>query len=274
MCRMFAVRASHAGEVVGDLLLAEHSLYVQSQCDLTRRDHSDGWGMASYHGDSIRGVRRSSAAHQDEQFAIASRSKRATTVLAHVRRASKGLPKLENCHPFVWGRWAFMHNGTLTAVESLRPEMLRQMDSTLQSLILGETDSELMFYWLMQRLMDAEAIEGARCKSLSRLRRTLANSIALLDELNQNAEAERDSKLVAKLNVVLTNGSVLIATRLRNSLHYLQVEYPRPGKLPHRAISIASEPTDARPWQEIPNGSVISISSRLRIAIEPLEIAT
>jgi glutamine amidotransferase len=35
-----------------------------------------------------------------------------TTILAHVRAASPGLPVLEvNCHPFRMGRLTFMHNG-------------------------------------------------------------------------------------------------------------------------------------------------------------------
>ncbi len=263
MCRMFAVRASHAGEVVGDLLLAEHSLFVQSRCDLEKRDHSDGWGMASYHGTSVRRIRHAQAAYHDDRFAVASRSKRATTVLAHVRRASKGITKLENCHPFVWGRWSFMHNGTLTALEVLRERMLNEIESSARGLILGETDSELMFYWLMERLIAAGAVDDSRCRSLTKMRAVMAQSIRELDRRNQIAEA------VARLNVVLTNGSVLVATRLRNSLYELQVEYLRPGKRPHRSVSIASEPTDARPWQKIPDASVISISSHLRLVIEP-----
>lgn len=62
-------------------------------------------------------------------------------IIAHIRRASSGAPKLVNCHPFVrelWGEnWVFCHNGHLETFPNIT-------EKEKQS-VVGETDSELFF---------------------------------------------------------------------------------------------------------------------------------
>ena len=49
----------------------------------------------------------------DSQFDELAKSVATTTLVAHVRQASVGGTALVNTHPFVYGRWVFVHNGTL-----------------------------------------------------------------------------------------------------------------------------------------------------------------
>jgi predicted glutamine amidotransferase len=192
-------------------------------------------------------------------------------VIAHVRRASKGIPKLVNSHPFVFGQWVFAHNGTLTALDAIRDGMLREIPARLKSQIEGETDSELMFYWLLRRLEVDKAIEGNNCLSLSRMRETIATEILELDRRNLVAEAKNQRDEQARLNVFLSNGSVFLGTRLRNTMFYLEQRADRTGDRPFRSFSLASEPPDSRPWQEVPDRSVFSISSSLKWTLQPLD---
>ena len=61
-------------------------------------------------------------------------------VIAHVRKATVGNVKLENCHPFVrelWGRyWVFAHNGDLKDYAPHLHGAFRPV---------GDTDSEQAF---------------------------------------------------------------------------------------------------------------------------------
>jgi glutamine amidotransferase len=68
-------------------------------------------------------------------------------VIAHIRKATQGRIALENTHPFqreLWGRyWIFAHNGNL---KDFKPAL----DGSFVP--VGDTDSELAFCWLLQRL--------------------------------------------------------------------------------------------------------------------------
>lgn len=71
-------------------------------------------------------------------------------IIAHIRRASQGTPKLVNCHPFVrelWDEnWVFCHNGHL--------ETFPMMTDKIRSQVVGETDSELFFVFLINALKE------------------------------------------------------------------------------------------------------------------------
>jgi predicted glutamine amidotransferase len=113
--------------------------------------HKDGWGIAWYEEREIRVVKEARPAAgsacvrfiQDNPFTT-------PLVLSHVRKATRGAVALRNCQPFVremGGAWhGFAHNGDLVGIDSampVRPDMSRPV---------GETDSELAFCALLQRL--------------------------------------------------------------------------------------------------------------------------
>src|SRR4029453_8774236 len=50
-----------------------------------------------------------------------------------------------NCHPFVHGRWLFVHNGYVAAYGRLRRDMLLAVRPDLFGAVEGTTDSEVMF---------------------------------------------------------------------------------------------------------------------------------
>jgi glutamine amidotransferase len=113
--------------------------------------HSDGWGLALYHGRFAQVFLEPRPAC-DSQLARYLRDNPIRTLLgvAHVRKATVGAQSLENTHPFkrvLWGRdWVFAHNGTLPTVKG-RP--------TGEFAPVGETDSEHAFCWILSELRAA-----------------------------------------------------------------------------------------------------------------------
>src|SRR4029079_16359421 len=75
---------------------------------------------------------------------------RSMNVIAHIRRATRGIVALENTHPFMrelWGRyWLFAHNGTL---ENFSPALGGYYRP------VGTTDSERAFCYVLERLRNA-----------------------------------------------------------------------------------------------------------------------
>ncbi|BDU36487.1 class II glutamine amidotransferase [Vibrio nigripulchritudo] len=112
--------------------------------------HRDGWGITFYEGKGFRTFKdpkpscRSKIAELVQNYPIKSKA-----VISHIRQANRGGVNLENTHPFtreLWGRyWTFAHNGQLSGYEGLHSGSTRPV---------GETDSELSFCWLLNRLQE------------------------------------------------------------------------------------------------------------------------
>lgn len=110
--------------------------------------HEDGWGIAFFEGRGARlFVDPQPSAHSPIAEFVRGYPIRSLNVIAHIRKATQGCVALENTHPFMrelWGRyWIFAHNGNL-------PEFHPALDGNF--LPVGDTDSERMFCWLLQRL--------------------------------------------------------------------------------------------------------------------------
>ena len=142
MCELLALSAN----TPTDLRFSFHGLRLRGG---STGDHADGWGLASYDIDGL-GVRiyreDAAAAFSPIAAAVAELDLRAHCSMAHIRKATKGVVALENCHPFHrhWqGReWVFAHNGDLHTPLPL----------TGQHQPIGDTDSEAAFCWILEQL--------------------------------------------------------------------------------------------------------------------------
>ncbi|WP_354637854.1 class II glutamine amidotransferase [Kitasatospora camelliae] len=85
-------------------------------------------------------------AWSDRNLRELSRCVRSPLFFAHIR-ASTGSPvQQSNCHPFRYGRWLWMHNGSIGGFAQLKRDLAVAVDPSLYPSIEGSTDSELMFY--------------------------------------------------------------------------------------------------------------------------------
>ncbi len=269
MCRLYAFRSNEPTKVECTLVHAQNALMAQSREDLKGYSHSHGWGVAAYEDHTPDVERQAWAAYHGEHFRRAAARIYATAVLAHVRRATVGEPALENTHPFVDGRWSFVHNGTLPAFDVVRPQLLARMSRRHRAAIAGTTDSEHVFRLLMTRL---DARPGR----------------PLVDALRETACEVVDLCRIAApdrrigLNVMVTDGEQLAGTRLGRTLQHTRREgvldceicgfphvHHHPGAA-YRAVIIASEPITHEAWRELPDGAIYRLTERFELDIDKL----
>jgi predicted glutamine amidotransferase len=261
VCRYYGIRAQAPIRVVGHLVGAPNSLLAQSRRDLSGFEHADGWGIAAYDGDDLQIQRRASAAHDGHYFRAAAERVTATTVLAHVRRATVGRVGLANTHPFVHGRFALVHNGTVPYFADIRGQLLDAMSPAHRDAIQGGTDSE----HLLHLILSIHAQTGGSL--LASLEDALRKIIGLCREIGQEPHLG--------LNVLLTDGVRMVGSRWRRSLHYLEPHdlagAANVDRADAAALIIASEPTNGAFWPEVPERSVFEVTPEFRLRIEPLE---
>ena len=129
---------------------------------------------------------------------------RSTCIFAHVRAASVGDIAEANCHPFHYKRLMMMHNGGIEGFAQIKRVLRRGLSDEMYSWIHGETDSEHFF---------ALFLEFLRAKGDDYKLSDMA------DAMNQAVAAVEAMKLAAGvtdgtyLNMVITNGSEMLATR-------------------------------------------------------------
>jgi predicted glutamine amidotransferase len=197
MCRLFGFRSVISSQVHRSLLAAENALGAQSN------QHPDGWGVAYYVDGSPHVTRNPITAMGDQLFHRLSGVVSSQTVLAHVRKATRGDKTVLNCHPFQYGRWVFAHNGDVPDFERHREALMGQVDAELRRFILGDTDSEVLFFILLSELRAVAHLTHPRSTSevASAVRRMSASVRSICD----TSEAQ------ATLTVMITNGDTMVA---------------------------------------------------------------
>jgi glutamine amidotransferase len=272
VCRLFALRAVLPTGACESLVTDTHSLERQSCRDVRGECHSDGWGISYYGADGPHLVRSKYAASSDPRYREIASTIITTTLLAHIRQASVGSVTELNSHPFKHERWTFAHNGTLTGFAS-DPQRLRKMiPARVSTCIRGETDSEAAFYFVLSLLERAGFSRGPH--DVATLAAVVSEAVRTLIGLFPGTAAEP-----SKLNFVITDGSVLLASRWGHTLFWCERrEVPGtdasaalPGDPSRRVVMVASEPTSsADHWREVPDGTILQVDGELRCALTPI----
>ena len=275
MCRLYGFRANEPTKVECTLVYAQNALLTQSRADLRGTSHPDGWGIAYYDDGGPQVERRDTAAYADLHFSVTAERMYARTVLAHVRRATIGGATAVNTHPFTDGHWSVAHNGTVRGFEEVGPQLERETHPDLLTRRLGNTDTELVFYWLLSRMV-AGGVDLRGPADRRRLEDAVRQAVVCLERRCQLAEPGKP----AQLNLVITDGTVLVASCWRHSLHWVQrlgvhdceicgiphIRH-RPG-LDYRAVVVASEPISHEAWETLPDGSILSVGPDARGAVQ------
>ncbi|HSO34885.1 MAG TPA: class II glutamine amidotransferase [Labilithrix sp.] len=255
MCRLLGIVASELTEFSLGLTGAPRCLATLS------RDHRDGWGIAIHDAATTWDLHRGTApAGDDQRFHELATKCRGHVLVAHVRQKTVGPTRLENTHPFVESGWAFAHNGTIQQIEALREDC----SATRLEAVLGDTDSELFFAYVLTRL-DEEGLVRLDDES-SRARAA--------DVLHEMTARLRERKIGA-FNFLLSDGTTTFAHRSGRSLFILERNPADPVRQTRdmgggatvvtawtsrrQAVLIASEHTTDEPWQEVPDGTLLRI---------------
>ena len=199
-------------------------------------DHPHGWGLAVFPDGGHPALEKdcSEASRSPLLADLLSRPVEAPTLMAHIRRATIGEIKYENCHPFAAtdnrGRvWTLAHNGTIFTGANLNAYWCMQT---------GETDSERILFHIIARV-DAEQTRLGRGIDERERFAILSKVVA---ELAMNN----------KLNLVVFDGEVLyLHTNFRDSLFYR-----REGD----ALLFATRPVDAGAWAPLPFTRLVAVT--------------
>jgi glutamine amidotransferase len=165
----------------------------------------------------------------------------------------------DNCHPFVHGRYSFMHNGCISHFSKLKRSIREGLPDHLYNEIIGTTDSEHLFAMLLQEIGDLK-----RELTVEEMGAAVENTINRLTRLSRAKGYTGGNSM----NIVLTDGRHMVATRCRTtladgnpSLYYcVGTGGFNTGTKGEGGICIASEPmTDSANWIEIPCNTLVSI---------------
>jgi glutamine amidotransferase len=269
MCRLYGFHSTEPTRLECSLVRAQNALMAQSIKDREGLTHGHGWGVAE-HPNGVPFVEKQAwAAYDGEHFQKTAARLYSRMAIAHVRRATVGPPGLENTHPFVHGVWLFAHNGTVPNFERVREALLSELEEPHRSEILGTTDSEHIFRYLLtlwQRHPERPLINI--------LRDGLEQVIAWTEEI--------DARSKISLNVLWADGERLVGSRLNRTLWFLErdglmrcevcgeTHVHHDPKTPYRAVEVASEPTTHENWRQVPNGTVFAIDPDMRLRIEQM----
>ncbi len=254
MCRLLGIVSSEPTDFSLVLTDAPRCLATLSQ------DHPDGWGVAVHNGAQWHVHRGTERASEDTRFYEVAAQARGHALVAHIRQKTVGPTRLENTHPFSLDGWVFAHNGTVN-----RTELLRAGASPARlAAVTGDTDSELLFAYLLTQLEACDALVVA--DEPSRVRAT---------EALERAANELRTAEVGAFNFLLASEDVLFAHRFGRSMFVLERTPHDPVRekrelVPgasimtrwtqrRQAFFVASEALTDEPWREIPDRTLLRI---------------
>ncbi|TAG80400.1 MAG: class II glutamine amidotransferase [Burkholderiales bacterium] len=157
MCRLLA----YSGEPIflEELICKpQHSLVRQSmRADEAKvTTNGDGFGIGWYTGIEGRtepGVYREvTPAWSDENLLALCSAVRSPLFFAHVRATTGTAVARQNCHPFRYGKYLFIHNGQIGGYEKVRRQLEAALPDEHYASRKGATDSELMFLLVVAQL--------------------------------------------------------------------------------------------------------------------------
>lgn len=283
MCRFIAYLGPPI--LLSELLLEpNNSLVRQSHASKLRKEplNGDGFGVAWYAREvsSRPGrIRSISPAWSNHNLREVSAVTKSDCIFAHVRAASGGMRASEaNCHPFVSGKYTFMHNGVVAEFPRHRRAWLEMLTEESFLATEGTTDTECLFGIFMDHVQRMEKPDAD----------ALAQALAATIETVVEKQAQLGAS--ARLNLAVTDGENLAATRFalpEDSAESLYTLFT-PGDLEckdgrlvltHRtadpSLLVCSEPlTEDEAWTEVPTNHVVIYTRGREPRISPLATGT
>ena len=241
MCRWAAWQG--APLFLSEILTApDHSLIHQARdaSECKTAINADGFGLAWYDRRPTPGLYRDVyPAWSDPNLRSIAEQVEARLFLAHVRASTGTATSRNNCHPFVQGRWSFMHNGQVGGFESFRKTADMMIADRFYAHRKGATDSEALF--LVACGMDLENDPKA----------ALERAVAAFETEAMRAGAAPYMRMAA----ALSDGQTLYAVRYASDAFAPSLYYK--WNACWQGWSVVSEPyeTQREGWIEVPKGS-------------------
>lgn len=189
--------------------------------------HPHGWGLASYRNKKLNVVTEPVCANKSKILdGIISSLPPQNSLIGHIRLATVGNLKSENCHPFILSdnsgrRWVMAHNGTVFSGMTLLKYNCVQR---------GNTDSERILLYFVDRINEAELQNGAPLDSKQRCE-VIEDAIAAITKRN-------------KINLILFDSEqYYVHSNMKGTLFQ---------RIEKSSATFATVPYEKEGWQEMP----------------------
>lgn len=168
--------------------------------------HKDGWGMAACRKGKLIFAEKSIAnAYKDKEYASAVDNLEQIEkdiFIAHLRKGTVGKKRLENTHPFMHENFIFCQNGTIFGSEKI------PLKSRYKKLLTGDTDSEKLFLYILQKIQTGKK----------------SNQAAIKKAINEAVAFVRKNFDYTSFNFVLSDGKHIWVAREINEKNSLVKE--------------------------------------------------
>jgi glutamine amidotransferase len=227
MCRLTIYKGRPI--LIGDLIIApENSLLYQSRdaayhpgvIDKTNQRNilvnGDGFGVSWYGNDVTAGsccFKFVTPAWSDTNLRNIGRHVSSPLVFAHVRAAAHNpfepvIVSNENCHPFTYKEYTFVHNGGIPSFQLIKLSILKLLTPQTFANIKGTTDTEHIFAIYLNCLPDRKPGE---LHTVTEMVEAMNQTVSVILQLC----TEHGITDHCSLNLCVTNGVHIIATRFR-----------------------------------------------------------
>jgi glutamine amidotransferase len=220
-------------------------------------------------------------------------------VFAHVRAATSLSPTVEtNNHPFVFGRYMFMHNGVVANFARIKIALLKKLSAAAYENVFGTTDTEHVAALFFTHLGDDWDTE----LSMEKLKKAMINTLHdLLTLIRESIKDENEPLPHSSLNFAVANSDQLLAIRFSSmdefeppSLYYSTTagptlnrkfpDHPDGKEVTTKTVRathehgkhaiVASEPNTYKTedWHLVPPNSFVLIDKDLKVVIEKIQL--
>ncbi len=235
----------------------------------------DGIGVGFYSQDDALLTKKPSAKVAEIDFVSLVEGIVSNVLMVHIRKATVGVWKDINTHPFRFRKWLFAHVGHLPQLEKNKEALLADMPPFLARDIKGDTDSELAFHVFLNVIFKHGKINDLSME-VGLLDEYLRETVAIINQ--QHEEAKRP-----ELAILVTNGEVMSAASQGIAMHYSLregiLECPRCEKSDQqkhihgrfKGVMVgAAMSNPGHQWREVADGSLLHISKDLELKVQQL----
>ena len=200
-------------------------------------------------------------------------------MVAHVRAASVGEVSESNCHPFQYNNILMAHNGGIEEFGKVKRKMREPLSNELYNWIKGQTDSEHIFAYLLNYLLNKHKTIGTD-EVADAFENTFRDMKKLMSEVGITEPAY--------LNMVFTNGLFIVATRWvsdpkEEALTMYHSEGSRyvvedgitrleaPQDDDNAVLVVSEKLTDGPEWTLIPNNHLVMVEQNLNVRVRAIK---
>lgn len=217
------------------ILEPSHSILTQSfdsrlRLDRRRPHNGDGFGIGYYTSPSLGPepcvfTSTIPAWNCINLSRLASKTT-SSLIFAHVRATTEGNLSDSNCHPFVYGRLMFMHNGGVGAWKVVKRKLAVDVGERWFGCVQGSTDSEWCFALFLDSLeryfgVDPSSPPGPEGFGHTVLRKALLKTIERINGFIKQAQEEgkvgEGEESRSLLNFAVTDGESVVCSRYVSS---------------------------------------------------------